>query len=91
MTIKLLNFVLPAAMIGLGLAGALQSNAMDKSRADSGAVMGYKRITSPTPGCTAVQICNEQGNLICKSSVDNSNLYRLDAPNSCPDVLFHRP
>lgn len=88
---NVLKLVLPVAVIAIGFAGALKSNAMDKSRAESGALMGYKRITSPTPGCTAVQVCNEQGILVCKSSVDNSNLYRLDAPNSCPDILFHRP
>lgn len=59
-----LNFVMPMAVVALGLAGALSTNAMNESGKKVAPVMGWKHVTGPNP-CEAVQECSNSGNFDC--------------------------
>jgi hypothetical protein len=87
MKTKIFKFVLPALFVALGLIGAFTSHAMDKKATDGGAVWGYKQIGGVHP-CQQVQLCDGSPNFVCKSSIDNSPLFALTAPDQCPTMLF---
>jgi hypothetical protein len=88
MRTKILNLVLPMAVIAVGLAGALKTNAMEKSESKLVPVAGYKHVSAPQ-NCEEVQMCDNTGDFICTSDIDESTLYALtpDNPGSCPEVL----
>lgn len=88
MRTRILNLVLPMAVIAVGLAGALKTNAMEKSESKLAPVWGYKHVSAPQ-NCEKVQMCDNTGNFICTSNIDGSTLYALTPgnPASCPDVL----
>ncbi len=70
------KIVLPMAVVALGLAGAANTNAMDKS-GKSVAIMGYKHISNPN-SCVADQECSNTGNFNC-TAADGSQLYAKPA------------
>lgn len=73
MKTKFLSFVMPMAVIALGLAGALSTNAMDKSNAETAPIMGYKHVSGSNP-CLAVQECSNSGTFDC-TAPDGAQLY----------------
>jgi hypothetical protein len=88
MKTRILNLVLPMAVIAVGLAGALKTNAMEKRESKSAPVWGYKHVSAPQ-NCQKIQKCDNTGNFICTSDIDGSTLYALTSENpaSCPNVL----
>jgi hypothetical protein len=88
MKTRIFNLVVPMAVIAVGLAGALKTNAMEKSASKLAPVWGYKHVSAPQ-NCERVQMCDNTGNFICTSDIDDSPLYSLNASNpaSCPLVL----
>ena len=80
MKTKFVNFVMPMAVVALGLAGALSTNAMNESGKDVPPVMGYKHVSVAIP-CQAVQQCSNSGNFDC-TAPDGSQLYAL-AGSTC--------
>jgi hypothetical protein len=88
MKTRIFNLVVPMAVIAVGLAGALKTNAMEKSASKLAPVWGYKHVSGPE-NCEKIQMCDNSGGFICRSNIDNSLLYALDADNpaSCPELL----
>lgn len=81
-----LNLVMPMAAVAVGLAGALTTNAMEKSNSKLAPVMGYKHVSAAIP-CQQVQLCSNNGTFVCTSDIDGANLYaKPDA--TCPNLLF---
>jgi len=83
---KFSKFALPVAFIALGLAGAFTTSAMEKKGADAGIVPGYRKINATTCEITSTS-CDEVHNFLCKTP-GNVQLYKLAAPNVCPDMLW---
>ena len=86
MKTKFFKFVLPIAFVAIGLAGALSTNAMEKGMAESGAVIGYKKISAVSCQITSTS-CDQVQNFLCKAP-DGTQLYHNIAPNQCPDMLY---
>lgn len=79
---------MPMAVIAVGLAGALSTNAMEKSSSKAAPVMGYRHVSAAIP-CQAEQTCSNSGQYVCKSDDDGANLYaKPGAAASCPNLLF---
>jgi hypothetical protein len=75
--------VLPLAVVAVGLAGALSSNAMELNAARSGSIMGWKH-TATNP-CVQVQECSNTGSFAC-TAIDGSQLYAKPGV-TCPTPL----
>lgn len=88
MKTKIFKFVVPVAFVALGLVGAFSSNAMEKSTAGLAGETGYKKVVGGTPPCQPVEWCDNIEGQLCKSSIDNSQLYRHISDNQCPTMLF---
>jgi len=87
MRTTILNLVTPVAVIVMGLAGALSTNA-EKNSGELAPVRGYKKIVAQVP-CQFVQMCDNLPGYVCKSSIDESPLYRLNTTETdCPNQLF---
>jgi hypothetical protein len=86
MKTKFLNFVVPMAVVAVGLAGALSTNAMAKSNGRLAPVWGYKHVSAAIP-CEKVQMCSNSGNFVCTSDIDGANLYAKPGA-TCPNLLF---
>ncbi|MBW4361047.1 DUF6520 family protein [Flavobacterium taihuense] len=81
-----LNLVMPMAAVAVGLAGALTTNAMEKSNSKLAPVMGYKHVSVAIP-CQQVQLCSNNGTFVCTSDIDGANLYAKPG-TTCPNQLF---
>ena len=77
---------MPFAVIAVGLAGALSTNAMEKSGKESGAVQGYRHITGVP--CDQYDMCEAQGGPICTKN--GFVLYGLESPGNCPVPLSRK-
>lgn len=86
MKTNFLNFVMPIAAIAVGLAGALSTNAMEKSNGKLAPQWGYKHVSLAIP-CEQVQMCSNSGAFVCKSDIDGANLYAKPGA-TCPNLLF---
>jgi hypothetical protein len=64
MRTKFLNFVVPMAVVALGLAGAASTNAMNESTEKLIPVMGWKHVSGDDP-CQEVQECSNFGDFDC--------------------------
>lgn len=64
---------MPMAVVALGLAGAMSTNAMNESAKDAAPVMGWKHVSGANP-CEAVQECSNSGNFSC-TAPDGAQLY----------------
>ena len=82
------KFIMPVAFVALGLMGALSTSAMERTAAKSGAVIGYKKIVGGTPPCQPVHSCDQVPNFLCKSTIDNSQLYQYVSDTQCPTMLY---
>jgi hypothetical protein len=83
---KFLNLVMPMAVIAVGLAGALSTNAMEKKSSTVAPVMGYKHVSAAIP-CQQVQTCSNSGTFVCTSDIDGANLYAKPGA-TCPNLLY---
>jgi hypothetical protein len=84
-----LNLVMPMAVIAVGLAGALSTNAMEKSSSKVAPVAGYRHVSAAIPCQDEEQICSNSGLYVCTSDDDGANLYeKPGAAASCPTLLF---
>jgi len=88
MKTKIFNFVAPMAFVALGLVGAFSTNAMEKKAAESGIVLGYRKVVGGTPPCQPADFCDEVPTHICRASSDSSPLYRYISDTQCPQMLF---
>lgn len=77
---------MPMAVIAVGLAGALSTNAMENNKSKVAPVMGYRHVSAAIP-CQAEQTCSNNGTFVCTSDIDGANLYAKPAA-SCPNLLF---
>ena len=84
---KFLNLVMPMAVIAVGLAGALSTNAAENSKSKAAPVMGYRHVSAAIP-CQEDQLCSNSGVFICKSDDDGANLYLKTEEASCPNLLY---
>lgn len=83
-----LNLVMPMAVIAVGLAGALSTNAAEKSESRFAPVWGYKHVSQAIP-CQKEQMCSNNGLYVCTSNIDDANLYeKPEASASCETLLF---
>ncbi|MCV9926282.1 DUF6520 family protein [Flavobacterium sp. LS1R49] len=73
MKTNFLKFVLPMAVVALGLTSAMSTNAMDKSSEELAPIMGWKHVSGPNP-CERVQVCSNSGNFDC-TTPDGEQLY----------------
>lgn len=69
---NLFKFVLPMAVVALGLTSAMSTSGIGKS-AEAAPVMGWKHISGPVP-CEKVEECSNSGNFDCTAS-DGTQLY----------------
>lgn len=86
MKTKFVNFVMPMAVVALGLAGAFSTSAMNGSEKGVAPVMGYRHVISSTP-CEPVQECSNSGNFNCTASDDGAQLYSLSGSSNCSTPL----
>jgi hypothetical protein len=64
---------MPMAVVALGLAGAISTNAMNENGKEVAPVMGWKHVSEINP-CEAVQECSNNGNFDC-TAPDGEQLY----------------
>lgn len=88
MRTKILNLVMPLAVVSLGFAGAVQNNVTEQRESKKAvATWGYKHVSAPQ-NCEAVQECDDNGGNFCTSDIDGAQLYALEGTNSCPRILM---
>lgn len=88
MKTKFFKFGMPVAFVALGLVGALSSNAMEKKATVLASETGYKKVIGAAQPCQPVESCDNVPAQLCKSSIDNSQLYHFVGNNQCPTMLF---
>lgn len=79
---------MPVAFVALGLVGALSSNAMGKNATVITGETGYKKVIGSAQPCQPVESCDNIQGQLCKSSIDNSQLYHYVSNNQCPTMLY---
>lgn len=73
MRTKFLNFVMPMAVVALGLAGAASTNALNESTEKLIPEMGYKHVSGVNP-CEESVECSNSGSFDC-TAPDGAQLY----------------
>lgn len=74
MRTKFLNFVMPMAVVALGLAGAASTNALNESSEKLIPEMGYKHVSGVNP-CEETVECSNSGSFDCTAPDDGAQLY----------------
>lgn len=87
MKIKFFKMILPVAVITLGVAGAMSTNAMSKKSSSLVDKWGYTHIEDEP--CTKSIKCSTIPGLPCKNTA-GEQLYDFVSSVSCPNPLFKR-
>lgn len=80
------KLILPVAAFMLASAGAVSTNV--KSGDKPSAILMSGGIHTPSVPCQEVKVNCQVTNTPVVCTAFSQTIYRLDAPNNCPDVLW---